>query len=98
MIIEPIVSEKALQVAEKERTYVFRVPQNASKIAIGRAVAERFKVKVEAVNTVKVRGKIKLTPVQRGRRRLTGQRSNVKKAYVRLATGEAITLFEGAKS
>ncbi|MBI3984225.1 50S ribosomal protein L23 [Candidatus Microgenomates bacterium] len=98
MIIEPIVSEKALMITEKQRTYVFVVPANASKIAIARAIAERFKVKVATVNTVNVRGKVKLTPVQRGRRRLSGQRNDYKKAYVRLAEGEAITLFEEAKS
>lgn len=97
MSLVPVVSEKALGQAENARTYAFIVPKGSSKIAIAAAIAKQFGVKVEAVNTVVAKGKAKSTPVQRGRLRIKGVRSNLKKAYVKLADGETIKLFEETK-
>lgn len=58
IIIRPIITEKAMTgVANKK--YTFEVAKSATKIDIARAVEEMFKVKVDKVNTVHVRGRLK---------------------------------------
>ena len=84
----PIVTEKSTLLQEV-RTYVFEVAPEATKQEIWRAVEIAFDVRVERVNTMRVKGKMK-----RFGARLSRQRS-WKKAIVRLAQGESITIFEG---
>lgn len=83
VIIAPHVSEKSTGQIEK-RQYVFRVLPNARKPEIKKAIETLFNVKVDEVQTVNVRGKSKTF---RGAR---GQRSNWKKAYVKLSEGHEI--------
>ena len=68
---------------------IFRVPLDATKPEIKAAVEGLFKVKVTAVNTLRVKGKIKRF---RGR---PGQRSDIKKAIVTLAEGQRIDVTTG---
>lgn len=68
--------------------YTFRVPLAATKIQIRQAVEQIFKVKVQAVNTMRYEGKLKRMG------RTQGRRSDWKKAVVTLKPGEAIELFE----
>ena len=84
----PIVTEKSTLLQEV-RTYVFEVAPEATKQEIWRAVEIAFDVRVEKVNTMRVKGKMK-----RFGARLSRQRS-WKKAIVTLAQGESITIFEG---
>ena len=67
----------------------FKVPLDASKPEIKLAVERLFEVKVEAVNTLRVKGKTKRF---RGR---PGRRSDYKKAVVTLAEGQSIDLVAG---
>jgi large subunit ribosomal protein L23 len=76
-------SEKGARL-EAQRCYQFLVSPGASKIEISRAVAKIYKVKVEDVNTVNVRGKMKRVRTQ------IGKKTDWKKAYVRLAEGQKI--------
>ena len=94
LLLKPVVSEKSLALAEGAGAYVFRVPKAASKTAIAQAVKRQFDVKVAGVRILNVRGKSTQVIVQRGRRRLSGERSNFKKAYVSLASGQSIKLFD----
>lgn len=92
-VILPRISEKAVGLAESN-VYVFDVPLGANKVEIAQAVARQFKVKVVSVNIAKVRGKPKQ---MRTRRSLVpGRRADTKHAYVRLASGDSIKLFEGS--
>lgn len=84
----PIVTEKATMASEHNQV-VFRVPLDATKFEIKAAVEDLFKVKVEAVNTLRVKGKTK-----RFRGRL-GKRNDFKKAMVRLAEGQSIDVSTG---
>jgi large subunit ribosomal protein L23 len=93
----PVVSEKAMAQVEGTNTYLFKVPKSASKIEVAKAVADQYKVKVIGVNTVISKGKTKQQLIHRGRAKVEGQRSDLKKAYVKLAAGESIQLFEGGK-
>ncbi len=89
IIIRPIITEKAM-LGVTTKKYVFEVAKNATKIDVAKAVEELFKVKVEKVNTVHVRGRLK----RQGR--YEGYTRSWKKAYVQLtADSKAIEFFEG---
>jgi large subunit ribosomal protein L23 len=88
IIISPVVTEKSTRISEQDQV-VFRVPLTATKPEIKAAVEKLFGVKVKAVNTLRVKGKKK---VFRGRR---GQRSDIKKAMVTLASGQRIDVTTG---
>ncbi len=81
----PLITEKATALSEKNQV-AFKVAITATKPEIKTAVETLFGVKVTAVNTVLTKGKTKRF---KGR---PGVRSDVKKAYVTLAAGEAIDL------
>lgn len=84
-----LLTEKGTRLRESENQYFFEVAIKANKVEIRKAIETLFSVKVEAVNTLIVRGKTKR--MGRG----TGQRKNWKKAMVTLKDGETIE-FEGA--
>ncbi|SEK62452.1 LSU ribosomal protein L23P [Pseudoxanthomonas sp. GM95] len=80
----PRVSEKTARLQEVSNQYVFEVSNDSTKADIKAAVEQLFDVKVEAVNVVNVKGKNKSF------RNRNGRRGDWKKAYVRLADGQAI--------
>jgi large subunit ribosomal protein L23 len=88
IILNPVITEKATMLGEKN-TVVFRVAMDATKPQIKTAVEGLFGVKVLGVNTLVAKGKTKRF---RGR---PGVRSDVKKAYVKLAEGHSIDLTTG---
>lgn len=88
IIRNPIVTEKATALSESGQV-VFRVAIDATKPQIKAAVEALFGVTVIGVNTLVQKGKTKRF---RGR---PGQRSDVKKAFVRLAAGQQIDLTTG---
>lgn len=87
ILIKPLVTEKTTALME-ECKYTFRVPLAATKVEIRQAVEQIFKVKVQAVNTMRYEGKMKRLG------RTQGRRSDWKKAIVTLKPGETIELFE----
>jgi large subunit ribosomal protein L23 len=88
VIRNPIITEKATLLNERS-TVVFRVAMDATKPQIKQAVEGLFGVTVTGVNTLVTKGKTKRF---RGR---PGERSDVKKAYVKLAAGQSIDLTTG---
>jgi large subunit ribosomal protein L23 len=84
VVLAPVVSEKSTLVADKNRQYVFRVADNATKPEVKAAVELLFKTKVQSVTVSNVKGKEKRFG------RFAGRRRNWKKAYVRLAAGQEI--------
>jgi len=84
ILVAPHVSEKASIVSDRDGQVVFKVSTDANKQEIKTAVETLFKVKVEGVRTVNVKGKTRRT------RHGVGQRSDWKKAYVSLAAGQEI--------
>ncbi len=89
VIIRPIITEKTMG-GMPSKKYTFKVAKNAGKIEIAKAVEEVFKVKVEKVNTINVRGKF------RRKGRTSGYTAAWKKAYVTLKSdSKAIEFFEG---
>jgi large subunit ribosomal protein L23 len=84
VVLAPVVSEKSTLVADKNRQYVFRVADDASKPEVKAAIELLFKTKVQSVTVTNVKGKVKRFG------RTLGRRRNWKKAYVRLAVGQEI--------
>jgi large subunit ribosomal protein L23 len=88
VLMSPVVTEKSTMVAESN-TLTFKVKPDATKIQIKEAIEALYKVKVDRVNTAAVKGKTKRF------RGTIGQRSDWKKAYVRLAEGQSVDLSAG---
>ena len=84
ILMGPHVSEKAAIVADANNQYVFRVALDATKEEIKHSVEQLFKVAVDDVKTLRVKGKSK-----RNRFGVT-TKPTWKKAYVRLAQGQEI--------
>jgi len=84
VLLGPHISEKATIVADGSQQVVFRVAKDATKPEIKVAVEKLFNVSVVGVNVLNMKGKTKRT--QRG----LGKRTDVRKAYVRLADGSEI--------
>jgi large subunit ribosomal protein L23 len=84
VVLAPVVSEKSTFVADKNRQYVFRVADGATKPQIKAAIELMFKTKVEGVTVLNVKGK------ERRFGRTIGRKRSWKKAYVRLAEGQEI--------
>ncbi len=82
-----IVTEKGTRLTEKENKYLFRVDATANKVDIKRAVEQLFGVKVDAVNTMRRKGKLK-----RERTMRYGRTSGWKRAVVTLKDGDTIDL------
>lgn len=91
VIRRPLVTEKTTVARESSTVIVFEVAQGATKVDVKRAVEKLFGAKVESVRTAISHGKFK----RQGR--FIGQRSDWKKAWVRLKAGEKVPeIFEGA--
>ena len=88
IILSPVITEKATKLTEANQV-VFRVALEATKPAIAKAVEGLFKVKVKAVNTVRMKGKKKLFKGQKF------TRSDYKKAIVTLQEGYQIDITTG---
>jgi large subunit ribosomal protein L23 len=84
VLVRPIITEKNTMLSEQGK-YAFEVLPNVNKIEIKRAVEEVFKVKVAAVNVIRVPGM----------GRTSGMTRSWKKAVVTLRPGERIELFQG---
>ena len=87
-ILGPVITEKSTMVSEYNQV-IFRVPLTATKPEIKAAVEGLFDVKVEAVNTIRVKGKTKRF------KGIMGRRNDFKKAMVTLAEGQSIDVTTG---
>lgn len=94
MVLKPRMSEKAYDLSHSMDTYVFDVPASANKIEVAKAVSKQFKVTVEDVRIVMLKGK-KARSIRIGgvRKNVYGKRPDVKKAYVKIKKGENIPIF-----
>ncbi|MBT4774270.1 MAG: 50S ribosomal protein L23 [Crocinitomicaceae bacterium] len=93
IIVKPIAqSEKAHMLQERRNQYSFIVEDSANKIEIAKAVAEMYKVEVEAVNTMRYGGgKKKMKNTTKG---ISYERNKTyKKAIVTLAAGDEIDFY-----
>lgn len=96
LLVIPKTTEKAYGLSQTG-VYVFDVPMTANKHEIAVAVAEEYNVKIKSVKIVVQNGKS--IRFSRGKNRYPGttNRSDSKKAYVRLIAGDKIAIFEAAE-
>ena len=87
VIRRPLITEKSTRLKESQHAICFEVQRNATKPEIKRAVEQLFEVKVDSVNVVNVRGKVK----RQGR--FSGKRPDWKKAYVVLKKDQKMVEF-----
>ena len=92
VLLAPVISEKSTFVADKHSQVIFRVASDATKPEIKAAVEFMFKVQVNSVTVVNVRGKEKRFG------QFMGRRSHWKKAYVALKPGQEINFAEQAEA
>ena len=83
VLIQPIISEKSVKEKEHNK-YLFKVYLNANKSEIKKAIEDKFKIKVEKVNTVNMPGK------NRKMGKYIGKTSQWKKAIVTVKEGQSI--------
>jgi len=93
ILITPVTTEKAYGQSQKN-IYVFNVPLTANKQQIAKVVETEHGVKVVAIKTLVQSGKS--VRFSRGKNRYPGttKRTDSKKAYVTLAAGDSINVFE----
>jgi len=82
VIRRPFITEKSSVLKDDANILCLEVDRSTTKAEVKRAVEQVFKVKVESVNIMRLKGKVK----RRGRHE--GRRPLRKKAYVRLKEGE----------
>lgn len=88
VIRRPVITEKATDAKEKLNKVTFAVDPRSNKIEIKKAVEDVFKVAVDKVNIINVKGKEKRIG------RHVGRRPNWKKAIVTLKKGDNIEVFD----
>ncbi|HBA61786.1 MAG TPA: 50S ribosomal protein L23 [Elusimicrobia bacterium] len=88
VLISPILSEKSVTLKDTQNRYSFRVNPHANKTEIKKAVEALFKVKVEAVRTANMPGKLHKVG------RHEGYRSDWKKAMVTVKAGQKIDVTD----
>lgn len=88
VLVAPQISEKATMLAESNQV-VFVVVPDATKPEIKAAIEMLFKVKVMSVQVTNAKGKEKRFG------KAMGRRSDVRKAFVRVAKGQEINFAEG---
>ena len=80
----PVISEKSTVAADTNKQFVFKVQKNSTKKQVKSAVEVMFNVEVDSVRVLNVKGK------QKRFGKSLGQRSDWKKAYVKLKPGHEI--------
>lgn len=88
VLISPILSEKSVIIKDAENRYTFRVNPKSNKSEIKKAVETLFKVKVTAVRTANLPGKLHKVG------RYEGYRSDWKKAIVTVKAGQKIDMTD----
>jgi large subunit ribosomal protein L23 len=89
MIKRPLFTEKGSELKESGNKILVEVSPGANKLEIKKAIEEIFKVKVDKVATINIKGKWK----RHGKS--LGKRSDKKKAVITLKKGEKLDFIEG---
>ena len=87
-IISPRITEKTTYLSEQNKV-VFNVHTGATKKAIKKSIEKIFKVNVVKINTINIRGKVKMV------RNKKAYKSGYKKAIITLKKGQSIDLATG---
>ncbi len=93
ILVTPVTTEKAYGLSQNN-IYVFNVPVQANKNEIAAAIKSQYDVEIAAIKTLVQSGKA--VRFSRGKNRYPGTttRRDSKKAYVTLAAGSSLAIFE----
>lgn len=89
VIKKPLFTEKGMDMKETGNKILVQVNADANKHEIKQAMEEIFKVKVDKVNVVNIKGK------KRRYGKSIGLRSDKRKAIITLKQGEKLDFIEG---
>ncbi|RCL03264.1 MAG: large subunit ribosomal protein L23 [Candidatus Tokpelaia sp. JSC161] len=89
VILDPVITEKATLLSEKNNQIFFNVALKVGKSEIKAAIENLFHVNVKAVNTCIRKGK------KRRYKGILGRQSDTKKAVVTLLEGQSIDFSKG---
>ena len=92
VVLEPILTEKAVLQQELANQYTFKVAGSANKIDVRHAITKRFGVDVKSVRIVNVKPKPRQRLTRAGR--IAGATSRYKKAIVTLQEGSRLDFLE----
>jgi len=92
VILKPVITERSTELKTANNKFVFEVHPKANKREIKLAVEKLFGVTVKDVKTSVMRGKPKTAQMRGGR--FVGKRPDRKKAFVKLAEGQNIDVFD----
>lgn len=97
ILIKPLFTEKAIALSQKKNkrvgyTYAFKVHREATKPEIRKAIEELYGVQVAEVRTTILPAKIRSRYTRKGVQE--SRLSSYKKAYVRLAPGQQLNLYQ----
>jgi len=85
ILISQVVTEKSAK-AQEGRKYTFLVNLNANKIEVRKAIEKSYGVKVDSINIIPVKNKVRLA----GRGREITKRHNARKAIVTLGPKQTL--------
>jgi large subunit ribosomal protein L23 len=88
ILVKPLITEKATNLVSLNK-YAFRVASKANKIEIKKAIKSLYGLEPLSVNIINERGK----RVTSGR--ISGKKSNWKKAIITLKKGDKLDIYEG---
>ncbi len=93
ILVTPVTTEKAYGQSQKN-IYVFNVPMTANKQQIKETVQKEYSVTIVSIKTLVQSGKA--IRFSRGKNKYPGttKRTDSKKAYVTLAAGNKINVFD----
>ena len=87
IVLNPVITEKTLRMAERTNAYTFRVRPNANKVQVRDAIERLFNVTVVSVRTQNYIGKFRRVG------RYVGTTPNWKKAVVKVKEGDTIEFY-----
>ena len=87
IIVRPIITEKTMKMMESDNKVTFEVAKGSNKTLVKQAVEAIFNVKVVSVNILNTKPKAKRVG------KYTGTTKVVRKAIVKIAEGQEISLF-----
>ncbi len=90
-LLRPLLTEKSTGLTEKKGQYVFVVKPDADKTDIKKAVEKKFGVEVKSIRTINCLGKSRAQNTRKGR--VTGKKSDWKKAIITLEKGQSIDYY-----
>lgn len=90
LLVKPAITEKSLELANKQNVYTFVVDYRAHKNQIKEAVESTYDVSVLEVNTVMNQAE----SVRTGRKRTLTKTAKRKKAFVKIKEGQTIDIFD----